>query len=64
MAVTKLSPYSECRGVYMEYLWEDNESYFRGWTADSIRFVPAHEIEDGDYDANEPDWYKEVYGEV
>ena len=64
MAVTKLSPYSEYRGIYTEYLWEDNESYFRGWTADSIRFVPRHEIEDGVYDADEPEWYKEVYSEV
>lgn len=61
MAVTKFSPYGKYRGMYKEYLWEDNESYFRGWPADSTRFVPRHEVEG---DANEPDWYKEVYGEV
>ena len=59
MAVTKFSP-SYAGGYYAEYLWEDNESYFRGWPADSVRFVPAHEVGDGDYDANEPDWYREA----
>ena len=63
MAVTKFSHNYAC-GLYEEYLWEDNESYFRGLPADSVRFVPRHEIEDGDHDANEPDWYKEAYGEV
>jgi len=63
MAVTKFAPCCTF-GHYTEYLWEDNKSYFRGWPADSVRFVPRHEVEDGDHDANEPDWYKEVYSEV
>lgn len=64
MAVTKFAPYRQSRDYYVQHYWDDNQSYFLGWAADATRFVPAHEVEDGDHDANEPEWYKEVYSEV
>ena len=50
--------------AYIEKIWADNSDYFADSPADAWRYVTTQDVEDGVYDTNEPEWYKEVYSEV
>ena len=60
MAVIKIFRFGS---RYIQFFWEDNQSYFSGWDEDDSRDVDPQKIEDNPehyYGESEPDWYREA----